>query len=72
MELITKIKYVATNSHPDEMQHFIKKSIDLEMRKQEPIRYLANVTIKLVEYEIYALKRRFNTLKMKVEVNIYE
>ena len=54
------------------MRYLIKESIELEMRKQYPIRYSATVTIKLLEAEIYALKNRFNTLEMKVEANPHE
>ena len=72
LELLTKIKDVATKSHPDATRHLIKKSIELKMRKQEPILYLDTVTIKLVESEVYALKRIFSTLKMKANANLHE
>ena len=72
LELLTKIKDVATNSHPDSTRHLIKESIELKMRKQEPIIHLATVTIKYVKYEVYALKIIFSTLKMKVNNNIHE
>ena len=70
--IFTKIKDVATNAHPDAMWHLIKESIELKMRKQDPIQYSANVTIKQVEAEIYALKSRLNTLEMKVDTNLHE
>ena len=54
------------------MRHLIKEIVELEMRKQYPIRDSATVTIKLVEAEIYALKSRFNTLEMKFEANIHQ
>ena len=71
LELRTKIKDVATNAHPNAMRHLIKDSIELKMRKQDPIQYLATITINLVEAEIYALKTRLNTLDMKVEANLH-
>ena len=71
LELINKIKYVATNAHPDSMLHLIKESIELKIRKQDPIRDSTTVTIKLVEAETYALKIRFNTLEMKVKANLH-
>ena len=37
LEIITKIKYVAKNAHPDAMQNLMKESIDLKMQKQDPI-----------------------------------
>ena len=55
LERLTKIKDVATNAHPDSMLRLIKENIELKMRKQEPIRDSATVTIKLVEAEIYAI-----------------
>ena len=54
------------------MWHLIKESIELKMRKQDQIQYSANVTIKKVEAEIYALKSRLNTLEMKVDTNLHE
>ena len=71
LDLVTKIKDVATNAHPDATQHLIKKSINLEIRKQNPIQYPDTVTIKLVESEIYALEIKFNTLDMKVDTNLH-
>ena len=68
--LLTKIKDVSTNAHTDTMRHLIKESIELEICKQDPIRYLAAVTPKLVEAEIYDLKSRFNTLKIKVDADL--
>ena len=72
LEILIKIEDAVTNHHPDAMRHLIKESIDIEMQKQDPIRYSATVTIKLVEDEIYALKSRFNTFDMKVEANLCE
>ena len=69
---LTNIKDVTTNVHPDAVRHLMKKIIKLEIRKQNPIRYLATVTIKLVEAEIYAPKSRFYNLEMKVKVNLHE
>ena len=60
LELFRKIKGVATNAHPDVMRHLIKESIDIEMKKQDPIRYSATVTGQIfangiwVIYEWYA------------------
>ena len=34
LKLLTKIKDVAKNDHPDVMRNLIKESIELEMRKQ--------------------------------------
>ena len=42
------------------------------MRKQYQTLNLATVTIKLFEAEIYALKRKFNTLKKKFDANLHE
>ena len=70
LEIINKIKDVATNAHPGAMRHLIKDSIDLEMRKQDPIRDSDTDTIKLVETDIYSLKSIFNTLEMKVGANL--
>ena len=72
LELLTKIKDIATNPHPYYMWHLIKESIELEMQKKDIILYLATVTIKILEYEIYALKIRFNNPEMKVGGNLCE
>ena len=72
LELLSKIRDIATNAHSGVMRHLIKERIELEMQKQDPIRDSSTVTIKLVESEIYALKSRFNTLEMKVEANLHE
>ena len=72
LEILTKIKYVATNAFPDAMWDLMKESIDIKMRNKDPILYLATVTIKLVEAEIYALKIIFKTLKTKVGANPHE
>ena len=72
LEILSKIKNVATNAHPESMRHLIKRRIDIKTRKQDPIQYSATVTIKLVESDIFNLKRRFNTLDMKVEAKFHE
>ena len=72
LELVTKAKDVAKNAHTDAMWNLIKESIDLEMRKQDPIWDLATETIKLVWAEIYSMKIRLNTLEMKFEANIHK
>ena len=59
------------NYRPDYMRYLIKYGIELEMWNQDPIRYSATVNIKLVESDIYAIKIRFNTLKMKVKSSLY-
>ena len=66
LELLTKIKDIATNAHPDAMWHLFKESIELEMQKQYPIQDLVTFTIKLLETEINALKSRFKNLNMNV------
>ena len=54
------------------MHNLIKESTELEIQKQDPIRYSSNVTIKLGEADIYDIKSRSNTLEMKVEANLHE
>ena len=71
LEPLTKIKEIAINAHTDAMRHLIKDIIEVEIRKQDPIRDSGTATIKLVEAEIYALKNIFITLEMKVESNLY-
>ena len=46
LELLTKDKDVATNAHPDAMQHLGKGIIELEIPKQDLIRDSATVTIR--------------------------
>ena len=72
LELLTKTNYVTTNAHPYAMWYLIKESIELKIWKQDLIIDLANVNIKLVVGEIYALKSRFKTLKIKVDANPHE
>ena len=69
LELLTKINYVTTNTHPDTIWYLIKEIIEIEMRKQDPILDPATLNIKLVEADIYALKITFNTLEMKFNAN---
>ena len=70
--LITKINYVVTNGHPSYIWNLNKEVFELETQKQDPVIDLATVNIKLVKAYIYALKSRFNTLKMKVDANLCE
>ena len=70
MELLTKFNDVATDGQPDAIQYLIKDSIELEIRKQDPILNPDTVTIILVEAEIYSIKSIFNTLEMKFGANL--
>ena len=48
LEILTKIKDVVTNAHPDTKRYLIKESIGIKRRKQELIRDSATVIIKLL------------------------